>query len=162
MRIGVVADTHSKALPPELIQDLKGVDLIIHAGDVVDGRALAELKKFAEVKGVCGNMDVESLRKALPARCILTCEGVRIGVVHGEGMKEGVLRHVQEAFASDKVDVVIFGHSHSPLNKRIGSVLYFNPGSPTDDVFAPYLSYGILEIADKQVKAHIIKVNGHG
>jgi predicted phosphodiesterase len=43
------------------------------------------------------------------------------------------------------------------MNEMRGSVLYFNPGSPNDAIFAPYQSYGILEINDRIVGT-IVKV----
>ena len=33
MKIGIVSDTHSMAIPQQLLDDFKGVDLIIHTGD---------------------------------------------------------------------------------------------------------------------------------
>jgi predicted phosphodiesterase len=62
-----------------------------------------------------------------------------------------------EEFKSDNVNLIIFGHSHEPLNLKKGDCLYFNPGSPTDKVFAPYNSFGIIEINDK-IEARIIKI----
>jgi len=62
-----------------------------------------------------------------------------------------------EAFKNDKVDLIIFGHSHCGLNEKKGGILFFNPGSATDKVFAPYNSYGIIEINDK-IKATIIRI----
>jgi putative phosphoesterase len=56
------------------------------------------------------------------------------------------------------VDVVIFGHSHWPVNETINNVLYFNPGSPNDVVRAPYCSYGIINIDAGKISAKIVKV----
>ena len=64
---------------------------------------------------------------------------------------------MQESFKNDKVDAIVFGHSHQPLVMRQGGVLFFNPGSPTDDIFAPYKSVGILEIHDT-IEGRIIKL----
>jgi predicted phosphodiesterase len=43
------------------------------------------------------------------------------------------------------------------MNEKIGKILFFNPGSATDKVFAPYNSYGIIEVNDK-IDAKIIKI----
>lgn len=66
-------------------------------------------------------------------------------------------KHVAAKFKSDNVDVIVFGHSHLPLNEKRSGVLYFNPGSPTDDIFSPYNSYGIIEVS-YNISAKIIKV----
>ena len=60
-------------------------------------------------------------------------------------------------FKKDKVDIIIFGHSHTPENKKIDGILFFNPGSLTDKDFAPYNSYGILELND-EIEAKIIRI----
>jgi len=159
MRIGVVSDTHSKRLPEKMLNDFKAVDLILHLGDLSD---LSVYKKFSEMKptkSVCGNMEDEELCSRFPRKEILEIENCRIGMFHGEGPPKKVLESVKRVFKDDKVDVALFGHSHQPFNETMEGVLYFNPGSPTDTVFAPYLSYGILEIKDgKVMDARIIKV----
>lgn len=158
MKIGVVSDTHCHAIPKQVINDFKHVDLIVHAGDFCTLAEAGIFENLKKVVGVCGNMDGEDVRKKYPEKQVFECDGVKIGVYHGAGAKSGILEQVKEKFAGDDVDVVIFGHSHEPLNKKIGNVLYFNPGSPNDNVFAPYRSYGILDIASGKAAAKIIKV----
>ncbi len=158
MKIGVVSDTHSKELPQQMIDDFKKVDLIIHAGDFCDKTVYDALAKIKEVKGVCGNMDDLDIYQRLAQREILQCGSFRIGVFHGGGAKEMLMDKVKAEFKNDKVDAIVFGHAHAPLNEKIGNVLYFNPGSPNDEVFAPFCSYGILEISDKGISGKIVKV----
>lgn len=159
MKIGVVSDTHSLPLPAELLSALQKVDIILHPGDFCTEADLARFTKIKDVKAVYGNMDDASLRKKLPEKQIFTLEGVRIGMFHGEGPAKRVPEFVQERFKKDQVDLVVFGHSHQPLQETIKGVLYFNPGSPNDRVHAPYCSYGIIEIQDgKILKSEIIKL----
>ena len=77
---------------------------------------------------------------------------------HGEGAPRSLFSRVKEEFEDKKVDAIIFGHSHHTMNEKVGDILYFNPGSATDTVFAPYRSYGILEITD-DIKGKIIKID---
>ena len=160
MKIGVVSDTHSHLIPKQLLDDFKTVDLIIHAGDFCSVADLKIFKKIAKVRAVYGNMDGLELRQILPERDIFQVEGVAVGLRHGHGTPGKVLEFMKEEFKKNKVDVVIFGHSHYPVNETINGVLYFNPGSPNDSVRAPYCSYGILNIKDGTVSGKIIKV-GH-
>ncbi|VAX37795.1 Predicted phosphoesterase MJ0623 [hydrothermal vent metagenome] len=160
MKIGVVSDTHSKDVPPQLIKDFQKVDLIVHAGDFCSLEDYQFFQKIQEVKAVYGNVDEQRLCRKLPRRQVFEVEGVKIGVYHGEGSPHVVINFVKEEFKKDKVDVVIFGHSHYPFNEKIGKVLYFNPGSPNDIVRSPYCSYGILEIKSKNnIVAKIVKVD---
>ncbi len=57
----------------------------------------------------------------------------------------------------DNVNVIVFGHSHSPVNEVQNGALFFNPGSPTDKIFASYNSVGILEVGDT-IKGRIIRL----
>lgn len=158
MKIGVVADTHSKDLPKQMLEDFKGVELIVHAGDFCSLEVLERLKKLKEVKAVHGNMDEHDVRSELPRRQVFKTASFLIGVYHGEGAPNQVLAKVQEEFRNEKVDAVIFGHSHQPFNELVGDVLYFNPGSPNDTIFAPYCSYGILDLSGNKITGKIIKV----
>ena len=158
MRLGILSDTHSKPLPKQLVQDFQNVDLIVHAGDFCEVDDYEVVKKIKDIKAVYGNMDSMELRKRLPRKQVFSCGKFSIGVFHGEGPAQAVFDRVRSEFAKEKADVVIFGHSHQPLNEKIDGVLYFNPGSPNDDVFAPYCSYGILNVSAHEVQGEIIKV----
>ena len=158
MKIGVVSDTHCHAIPKSLLINLKDVDLIIHAGDFCSSAEVKIFEKVNTLVAVHGNMDEEDVCKRFPVKQVLTYEGVRIGVCHGEGSRDEVPDRVKEIFKKDTPDVVIFGHSHLPYNERHGKTLYFNPGSPNDLVISPYQSYGILEVHDGRAKGSIIKI----
>jgi putative phosphoesterase len=162
MRIGVISDTHiptqAKALPSLIMDAFKEVDMIIHAGDIVDLSVLEELKgACAQVKAVWGNMDPHEVRVKLPEKEIIEIAGHRIGIMHGHGHPKGLIEVMSAAFKDDSVELVIFGHSHSAVNKKSGGIIYFNPGSPTDKSFADHNSYGIIEINDG-IHASIIRI----
>lgn len=157
MKIGVVADTHSQELPNQMMEDFKNVNFIIHAGDFCSLDVLENFKKVKELKAVYGNMDYPQIRRLLPRKQIIQCGQFSIGLFHGEGSPHALLEKVKGEFKDSKVDVIIFGHSHQPMNEKKEGVLYFNPGSPNDTVYASYRSYGILEIND-EITGKIIKV----
>ncbi len=163
MKIGVVSDTHSHMLPQQMINDFKSADLIVHAGDFCSADDLKIFKNIGKVRAVFGNMDGLELRQVLPERDLFEVEGLKVGLYHGHGPSEKVFDVVKAEFKRDKPDIVIFGHSHCPVNEKINNTLYFNPGSPNDIVRPPYCSYGILEISNGMVSGKIVKVkNYHG
>lgn len=162
MKIGVISDTHIPAnaqeIPRQVLEDFATCDMILAAGDLVDLKVLEALRKTCpEVVAVYGNMDSPAVRAKLRDKAIVSAGKYRIGLTHGFGHPADLVRVVGELFKPDRVDVIVFGHSHIPLNEKKDGILYFNPGSPTDRVFAPYNSYGIIE-AGKQIKAKIIKI----
>lgn len=158
MKIAVLADTHSLPLPPQLLEALKNVDLIVHAGDICDVATLNILKKIKEVKAVQGNMCETPLKYQLPLILCFECEKVRIGVYHGHRPSRDALENAREQFKDTPLDIVIFGHSHQALNQTIGQTLFFNPGSPNDVTIAKFFSYGLLEVHDGKIKVEIVKL----
>jgi len=162
MRIVVISDTHiperAKELPPQLISALKEASLIVHAGDICEYWVVEELRSFAPIFAVQGNMDRADVKAKLKKEEVFEVAGQRIGLVHGWGPPWGIEERVGKVFESASLDVIIFGHTHQPFKKMIGGVLYFNPGSPTDTVFAPYFSYGVIDIADGMIqRAEIVR-----
>jgi putative phosphoesterase len=142
MRIAVLADTHVNKLeylPKKIIDALSTVDLIIHAGDFTDVQLLNELKQFREVKAVHGNMDSRQLKSVLPVKEIVEATNKRIGITHGSGAPWGIEERVRKVFESDRIDIIVYGHSHRSKNKVIDDILFFNPGKAAD-------SFGILTI----------------
>ena len=159
MIIGVLSDTHSLNIPPAVLDRFKSVDLIIHAGDICDLSTLKLLKKMAPTKAVSGNMDEIDVKKILPIKEVIDCGQLKIGVTHGHlGDGRDALKNAMSSFKDDKMDVVIFGHSHNAVNELVGSTLYFNPGSPNDVVKAKFFSYGLISIEGGKIKAEIIKI----
>jgi uncharacterized protein len=158
MIIGVIADTHSQVVPQNVLDELKNADLIVHAGDFCTIDDYNHFKKLKEFKAVWGNMDEMTLRKKLPETLVFEAEGVKIGIYHGDGPPKNIAERVNAKFSTEKVDMIIYGHSHLAESKKIGDVLLFNPGSPTDKVRAPFRSYGWIEIKDKKISTKIIKL----
>ena len=151
MQIAVLADTHVNKLeylPKKIIDALSTVDLIIHAGDFTDVQLLNELKQLNEVKAVHGNMDSRELKSVLPIKEIVETKDKRIGITHGSGAPWRIEERVRKVFESDRIDIIVYGHSHRPQNKVINDVLFFNPGKAAD-------SFGILTI-DGEAKGEMI------
>jgi len=152
-RLGVVADTHipdrMKALPPRLFDVLRGVDLLLHAGDISHPRVLDELAQIAPVVAVQGNRDIwYRANWRLPLQMVVQVGEVRIGMAHGHGGLAGYIREklmyytVGYYFSRyearmlnwfNNVQALVFGHSHHPVNEVRDGVLLFNPGSVGPD-----------------------------
>jgi putative phosphoesterase len=156
LKIGVISDTHltgySERLKDLIDRHFADVEMVLHAGDLVD---LAVLTMFGkrDVRAVSGNMDPASVREVLPERLTLELGGLRIGLVHGWGTPSGLEDRLLKAF--DRVDCLIFGHSHQPVNRVRNGILLFNPGSATDRRFSSFNSLGILDISG-EIRGEII------
>ena len=161
MKVIVLADTHTRgftrALPFGAWPYIETADHILHAGDVVDPALLDELQSFAPVSVVVGNVDGHDVR-AWGAEDELTLDlgGVRIAMIHDSGPSAGRRKRMRQRFPDARV--VVFGHSHIPINEDADGLLLFNPGSPTWKRRAPFPSMGILWIEDNDVEGEIFPV----
>lgn len=154
--IGVLSDTHISGFDEKLKQVIDkyfaDVDLIFHAGDLVD-LCVLDLFGNKEVRAVSGNMDRQQVREALPEQILMDINGFKMGLIHGWGAPEGIEKKLTGRLG--KLDCIIFGHTHYPVNKIIEGVYFFNPGSAVDKRFAKARSIGILEVGT-QIKGTII------
>lgn len=158
MRILVLSDTHipvtAQDLPQKIYDEIKSVDMIFHAGDFIEMKLLDKLRGLKELKAVAGNMDSKEIRMELNLKEVIAVGKFKIGLIHGYGAPSELLATVRRELG--RIDAIVFGHSHAATNIRKDGVLYFNPGSPTDKIFASSNSYGILEVTDKKIEGEII------
>jgi uncharacterized protein len=162
MRVAVLSDTHAprywKACPPEVARRLDGVDLILHAGDVCRATVLEELAAFAPVRAVLGNNDEPDVAAwGAPETLRLDLDGLPAAMVHDAGPAAGRPRRLRRRFPG--AELVVFGHSHIPLDLTADGVRIFNPGSPTDRRRQPRGTMGLLRVEDgRLLEAGVVPV----
>jgi putative phosphoesterase len=149
-RVGLISDSHG-AVPVGVHAALRGVDRILHAGDVCDPAVLVELGQIAPVVAVRGNCDDDGPTTKLPRIANVKIGGVRFLVVHSQ---RDLTRENAKVLAG--VQVVVSGHTHTAAIDRVHGVLHVNPGSTEGRGDAPP-SVGIVTIADDgTVEAEIV------
>jgi putative phosphoesterase len=174
--IGVLSDTHVptqiKSLPLALIQQLSGVSLIVHAGDIVTLDVLTALHDIAEVHAVHGNADGPTVRVSLPDRLTLKVAGHTIGVIHGNrprateaeytGPGDNYDSPAMVSFyryltrALPEADVIVFGHFHVPVIRTWEGRLLVNPGSVANKR-AP--TFALLHLGPNSVQSEIVSIH---
>jgi len=160
MRIGIVSDTHipgaAAELPEQVAQAFRGVDLILHGGDIYTPSVLDELERIAPVLAAKGDDDNSEL---------LTDSRVRQDHTLKVGRKRLWLIHMLPTFYTSTLvheereapDIIVFGHQHAARVKRYGKVLLVNPGSPTCPDYCPGLgTVAILDIDSGEAQAYIV------
>lgn len=155
MRIGLISDTH---LPssirepwPEIALVFKGVDLILHAGDIVSARILDWLEELAPVVAALGNDDFGLEDPRVRPLQVLDAEGWRVGLVHAltAGMGFG-----------QQVDILVSGHTHQERLALLDGTVHINPGSAT----LPHQhslrlgTVGMLELTPAQLLATVVRL----
>jgi len=149
IRIGVVADTHCPEfldeLPAGLLEGLRGVELILHGGDVGGASTLRQLGEVAPVHAVRGDHD--GALTELPLCREVAVAGRRIAIVHGNRSRlieepstlvgtlslgtvwtsAGLPAHLKRRHPG--ADVIVHGHTHQARATMVGGTLVFNPGA---------------------------------
>jgi len=159
MRIGIIADTHG-LLRPEAVEALRGVDTIVHAGDVGGVHVLDELRALAPVTYVEGNNDDGDGTDIVR----ITLGGLRILLTHILPRPHKPDLRVIDSLRAKPANLVIFGHSHLPHDEIIDGVRYFNPASAGPRRFDYPVSVGIIDdgramhiALDERSKAALMK-----
>ena len=139
MQIGVISDTHN-FLDPKVRDLFKGVDHILHAGDIGQPWILTQLEELAPVTAVIGNTDTP-----MQARETEVCElaGRKFMVSHIVD-PDALTEPLRKRISLVQPDVVVFGHTHKPFQRQIGRTLFLNPGYAGKPRFAMPRTVAIL------------------
>jgi putative phosphoesterase len=140
MLIGVISDTHG-LLRPEALAALRGVEHILHAGDVGDIAILDALREIAPVTAIRGNIDVSGACAELPATDVVELGDRLFYLVHSVHDLD-----INPAVAG--IAMVVSGHSHKASVKVQGGVIYFNPGSAGPGRFSLPVTVGFVTVED--------------
>ena len=141
-----------------MAEHLRDADLILHAGDVCVASVLTELSDYAPVVAVLGNNDGPDVaRWGASATAELDLDGLSVAMVHDSGTATGRMVRMRRRFPG--ADLVVFGHSHIPLDESAGDLRIFNPGSPTDRRRQSHGTLGLLQIdSGRLIQASIVPV----
>ncbi|EYE87561.1 phosphodiesterase [Fervidicella metallireducens AeB] len=159
MRIAIISDTHFHKNPDKIQSYIekyfKDVDMIIHAGDYTNPKTVDILKSYKQFIGVWGNVDKDSTKEMLRETEILKINGYKIGIFHGHGKNKTTIERAYDKFKNEKVDIIVFGHSHSPTILTKGKVLMLNPGSLCYKRTERWHSFIIIELEKDGIKAYL-------
>jgi uncharacterized protein len=185
LTIGLISDTHiprrMKRLPDAALRAMDGADLILHAGDVDDPAALAPLRAIAPVHAVRGNIHFHEFSDggaALPAVVELSLAGQHVVLTHGHRLgprgfwlkgrdainrlfgladngvfNQNAIRRLAQSYP--EADIVVFGHTHRALVKRVGHTLFINPGAVCS-TWNEQPSVARMRLGENEVQAEIV------
>ena len=168
--IGLLSDTHipqrTGNLPDVVLDDFKkrNVDYVFHMGDFTTFgvyEKLLEIFGSDKVVAVRGNMDVDSnLKQTLPEKLEFKIYNFKVLMLHGMGGPNIIIKRLIKKLdlLNSDYDIVIFGHTHRPVNEKKDGILFFNPGTttPIDNKFTVISSYGYLRISKEKIEPEII------
>jgi len=146
--VGVISDTHG-LLRPEALDALRGVDRIIHAGDVGGPDILEGLERIAPVTVVRGNTDGGAWTVGMASTEVVECEGATFYVLHD-------LFDLDLSPRAAGFDCVIFGHTHEPEIRTEAGVLYLNPGSAGPIRGSKPVSLALVKVKDGRLSPRVV------
>jgi putative phosphoesterase len=180
MRIGIIGDTHIPALsplPPARVDEVfKGLDIILHVGDICELYVLEEFQETHTLTfAIYGEDDSEEAKRYLDEKRVVRFGERRVGMIHGHQREERqvgaaarLLRLFKRrskpvdlptfllgCFEGEEVDAIVFGHTHQPYVKMEQGVLLFNPGAALP-VHGQHPSVGILDIGELTITGRIV------
>lgn len=150
-RVGVISDTHG-LLRPQALAALAGSDYIVHGGDIGHPDILEQLRAIAPLTVVRGNNDRAPWAQALPDTAVLEIGATRIFAVH-----DIATLPIDPVAAG--VQVIVYGHSHSPTATWRGGILYLNPGSAGPRRFKLPVSVAELLVDGPSLTARLVQLD---
>lgn len=151
LHIGIISDTHG-LIRPAAVEALRGVALILHAGDVGGEHILAPLRALAPVKVVRGNTDTDPWGRRLPLFETASIGPDSIYMHHGH-LEPGI------DFHAAGFKVVVSGHTHIPHIEWRRDILHINPGSAGHRRSSLPATVARLTLTGHAHDAHIIELD---
>jgi putative phosphoesterase len=151
MKIGIISDTHDY-FDPKIPELFKGVDHILHAGDIGSHLITCQLEQIAPVTAVTGNTD-----RDLPVKetAVIELDGRKFLIHHIVDPRE-LDEELRDRIKREEPDVVVFGHTHKMFCQMLGGILYFNPGYAGKQRFNLERSVATLEWKDQGIRPEFL------
>ena len=147
MKLAILSDTHG-LLRPEVVEQLKTANAILHGGDINKQSIVDQLRQYAPLYVVRGNNDKE-WAEDIPHDLTITLDGVTFYMVHNKKELPATL---------NGVDVVVFGHSHKYVQEEKNGILWLNPGSCGPRRFHQEITMMMAELADGEIQVEKISI----
>lgn len=150
--IGLISDTHG-LLRPDVHDALKGVELILHAGDVGGEEILQELRTIAPTLAVRGNTDAPA--PYLEDRIVRDIGGMSIHVSHGHEVGRLTPDRLLARYTQD---ILVYGHTHRQFLLEWEGRTVVNPGAAGQRRFDVKPSVARLTIAEGKASVVIVEL----
>ena len=152
--VGLISDTHG-LLRPSVHQALKGVNVILHAGDVGGAEILEELRIIAPVHAVFGNTDPPG-DPNLSQEVVLPVADIEVHVSHGHELGSPTPSKLLAAYSQQ---VLVYGHTHKQLVTQVEGRLVVNPGAAGPRRFDVGPSVARLTVTGRRAEVEIVPLD---
>lgn len=147
MKVAILSDTHG-LLRPQVVEQLKSADVILHGGDINKQAIVDQLRQYAPLYVVRGNNDKE-WAEGIPHHLTVTLDGVTFYLIHNKKEAPTDL---------SGIDVVVFGHSHKYVQEERAGLLWLNPGSCGPRRFHQEITMTMADVEHGTIRAERIDI----
>jgi putative phosphoesterase len=154
VKLGLISDTHGY-LDPKLPRLFRGVEHILHAGDIGPDHLIAQLESIAPVTAVLGNNDASP---CFPLTQTFVAGKLKFLVQHIVTPR-ALTDELRTRLARERPDAVVFGHSHKQFRETIDGVLFVNPGYAGKPKFGAERSVALLECVGKEMRVNFVTLS---
>ncbi len=129
-KILLLSDTHSY-IDENILNYCRQADEVWHAGDIGSNKVTDQIKQYAKLRAVYGNIDDKNIRAEFPLDNIFTIEKVSVWITHIGGYPYRYDQRIREKIRKNPPKLFISGHSHIlkvQYDKSL-NLLHLNPGS---------------------------------
>lgn len=158
-----------EALWPQVYDGFRGVDCILHGGDLHVADVIDELERIAPTFVCCGNGDLDVVHHKLKDQWVGEMAGTHVGLVHKfptprRADEARLQKKLGQVFAGADPRVVIYGHTHLAEVHEVAGRVYINPGSPTlpNNQSTRHGTVGFLELSAREITVELYQINDHG
>jgi putative phosphoesterase len=153
----IISDTHGDIYTAKkVIARYPQIDGLIHLGDYYkDAHIIKSHYPELNVIMVPGNCDFVF---DTPTDSVFEVEGKRILITHGHlyNVKSG-LENLERKAVNDDIDLVLFGHTHCPLQESRSNITFVNPGSIGNPRGTLSPTYALLEVSKNGLEVRILE-----
>lgn len=153
MIIGIISDTHG-LLREEVIQNLEGCNLIIHAGDIGKYEVIDRLREIAPLEVVLGNCDRNIEDESISTESIVQIGDLKLYIIHD-------ISKLNIDLQQEKISFVVYGHSHKRNIYTENGIIYINPGSVGPKRFKLPTTMAKLYIDEELIDEEFLKLDNY-
>lgn len=152
-KIILLSDTHN-SLDKRFTKYFQNADEIWHAGDIGDIKIIDQLRMYAKVRAVWGNIDNHIIRSEFKENLYFKCEGMKVMMTHIGGYPGRYSKKIFPIIKQANPDIFISGHSHilKVIYDKKNSLLHMNPGAVGEYGIHKVKTILSFIIEDKKVK----------
>ncbi len=152
LKVALISDTHGD-LPEDVLDHLKDVDEIWHAGDIGSLEIVDQLNEMAKTRIVYGNIDGHKIRTITEERLVFELYGKKYFMLHIGAYPPRYNTRIIQDLDAIRPDYFICGHSHilKVIRDKQRNLIHLNPGACGYKGFHIHRTFLLFDVSEKGI-----------